>query len=227
MLYPTTPDDLRRRRIIVAGIAAALLLIAFVTYAVLVHRAHSPSTTAQTYTKQGTSGLTPVETKPAVTALPPLRSTSDPEAFARQVSEAIFTWDTTTLLTRADHIEQLVGVADPTGESTPGLVADLGNYLPTEDAWMELAKYETRQWLTVDTVTTPSRWADAQAQAGDELLRGTTALTIHGTRHRSGVWEGNPVASAHGVTFTVFIACGPSYPECHLLRLSILDKPLD
>lgn len=31
MLYPTTPDDLRRRRLIFAGIAAALMLIAFVT----------------------------------------------------------------------------------------------------------------------------------------------------------------------------------------------------
>ena len=41
MLYPTTPDDLRRRRLIVAGVATALLLIAFVTYAVLVHRSHS------------------------------------------------------------------------------------------------------------------------------------------------------------------------------------------
>ena len=41
MLYPTTPDDLRRRRLIVAGIATVLLLIAVVTYAVLVHRAHS------------------------------------------------------------------------------------------------------------------------------------------------------------------------------------------
>jgi hypothetical protein len=92
---------------------------------------------------------------------------------------------------------------------------------------MELAKYETRQWLTVDTLTTPSKWADAQAQAGDELLPGTTALTINGTRHRSGVWEGDPVASAHDVAFTVFLVCGPSYPECHLLRLSILDKPLD
>ena len=48
MLYPTTPDDLRRRRLLVVGIATALVLIAFVTYAVLVHRAHSPNTSAQT-----------------------------------------------------------------------------------------------------------------------------------------------------------------------------------
>ena len=43
MLYPTTSDDLRRRRLIVAGITTALLLIAFVTYAALVHRGHAPS----------------------------------------------------------------------------------------------------------------------------------------------------------------------------------------
>ncbi len=227
MLYPTTPDDLRRRRLIVAGIAAALLLIAFVTYAVLVHRAHSSSTNAQIDTAQDTVELTPVETKPVVTELPALRPTSDPETFARQVAEAMFAWDTATLLTRTDHIEQLVGVADPTGESTPGLVADLDNYLPTQDAWVELAKYETRQWLTVDSVSTPTKWAEAQVQAGDELLLGTTALTIQGIRHRAGIWEGDPVASEHDVTFTIFLVCGPSYPECHLLRLSMLDKPLD
>lgn len=226
MLYPTNSDDLRRRRLIVAGIATALLLIAFVTYAVLVHRANSLST-APTDKKQGVVELAPVETKPVVTDLPALRSTSDPETFAGQVAEAIFAWDTTTLLTRTDHIEQLVTVADPTGESTPGLVADLGNYLPTQDAWVELAAYETGQWLTIDSVTTPAKWVEAEAQAGDKLLPGTTALTIHGTRHRSGIWEGEPVASEHSVAFTVFMVCGPSYPECHLLRLSLLDKPLD
>lgn len=226
MLYPTNSDELRRRRIIVAGIATVVLLIAFVTYAVLVHRSHSSTTTPKT-TEQDTVELTPVDTNPVVTELPALRLTSDPETFARQVAEAIFAWDTATLLTRTDHIEQLVTVADPTGESTPGLVSDLDNYLPTQDAWVELATYETRQWLSIDSVMTPTKWAEAQAQAGDELLPGTTALTIRGTRHRWGLWEGEPVASEHSVAFTVFIVCGPSYPECHLLRLSLLDKPLD
>lgn len=226
MLYPTTLDDLRRRRLIVAGIATVLLLIAFVTYAVLVHRAHSQSA-APADTKHNTAELNPVETKPVVTELQPLRATSDPATFARQVAEAIFAWDTATLVTRTDHIEQLVAVADPTNESTAGLVSDLNNYLPTQDAWVELAAYETRQWLTIDSLTTPTKWAEAEAQAGDELLPGTTALTVHGTRHRSGIWEGEPVASQHAVAFTVFIVCRPSYPECHLLRLSELDNPLE
>ena len=48
-----------------------------------------------------------------------------------------------------------------------------------------------------------------------------------GTRHRSGIWEGEPVSSEHDVAFTVFLVCAPAYHECHLLRLSMLDKPLD
>jgi len=58
------------------------------------------------------------------------------------------------------------------------------------------------------------------------LLPGTTAFTITGVRHRSGVWEGTPVTSEHDVAFTVFVVCAPSYPACHLLRLSRLDEPL-
>ena len=225
MLFPTTPEGLRRRSLIVVGAATALLLIAFITYAVLVQRSHlSISTSADD--KTGSIESTPVERMPKFTELPTLRSASDPEDFARLVAEALFEWDTTTLFTRTDHVEQLVGVADPTGESTPGLVSDLDNYLPAHAAWIELARYATRQWLSIDSVTTPRKWAEAEAQAGDDLLPGTTALTIRGTRHRSGVWEGSPVASEHDVAFTIFAVCGPSYPKCHLLRLSMLDKPL-
>ena len=81
--------------------------------------------------------------------------------------------------------------------------------------------------ITVDSVTTPASWAQAEAQAGDALLPGTTAYTVRGTRHRSGVWEGAPVETTHEVSFTVFLVCAPSYPACRLLRLSMLDQPLD
>jgi len=227
MLYPTTPEALRRRRLVVAGIATALLLIAFVTYAVLVHRSHSRTGAASNSPAvvPAPGGSTLVANVP--TELSKLRATSDPETFARDVAEALFEWDTATMITRADHLEQLAKVGDPTGESTAGLLSDIGGYLPTDEAWRDLAQYETKQWLTIDTVSTPTKWAEAEAQAGDALLPGTTALTIHGVRHRSGVWDGDPVSSQYDVAFTVFIVCGPSYPECHVLRLSILDKPLD
>ena len=227
MLYSTTPEVLRRRRLVVAGIATALLLIAFVTYTVLVHRAHSHTSAVSNPAAAAPApgGRTPVAR--VATELPKLPRTSDPEAFARDVAEALFEWDTATMITRADHIERLVTVGDPTGESTAGLLSDIGGYLPTDEAWRDLAKYETRQWLTIDTVSTPNKWAEVEAQAGDTLLPGTTALTINGVRHRAGVWDGDPVSSQYDVAFTVFIVCGPSYPECHLLRLSVLDKPLD
>lgn len=225
MPYPSTPADLRRRCLILAGITVTLLLSAALAYTVLVHR--SSSNTAPP--GPGSQPLTPpaIETKPVVADLPALDSTSDPDAFARRVAEAIFVWDTTTLVTRTDHLERLIEVADPTGEATPGLVFDLSGYLPTPHAWAELAKHRTRQWLTTRSVTTPTTWAEAQAQAGEQLLPGSTARTIHGIRHRAGTWDGEPVASEHAVAFTVFIVCGPSYPRCHLLRLSMLDTPLD
>ncbi|MFL6108037.1 MAG: hypothetical protein ACJ716_01175 [Marmoricola sp.] len=226
MLYPTTPEVLRRRRLIVAGVATALLLIAFVTYAVLVHRAHSRTSAVPNPPAAVPAPGGPTSVANVATELPKLPPTSDPEAFGRVVAGALFEWDTATMITRADHIEQLVKVGDPTGESTAGLLSDIGGYLPTDEAWRDLAQYETRQWLTIETVSTPSKWAEAEAQAGDALLPGTTALTIHGIRHRAGVWDGDPVSSQYDVAFTVFIVCGPSYPECHLLRLSVLDKPL-
>ena len=223
MRYPT--DDLRRRRVTFAGVALTLL-IGLTIYAIVANRTHTSSSTP-TSPRSSASVPAVVETTPVLTELPALRPTSDPDVFARQVAEAVFAWDTTTLITRTDHVELLVAVADPTGEATPGLIADLHNYLPTQQAWVELAKYQTRQWLAIDTVTTPSTWADAKTQAGDTLLPGTTARTIHGTRHRAGIWDGDPVASEHTVAFTVFIVCGPSHPQCRLLRLSMLDKPLE
>lgn len=225
MLYSTAPDDLRRRRLIVVGITFGLLLISGVAYVVLIHR--SPVARSSQPDVGHRTGPRPEAGATPLNQIAPLPDISDPETFARQVAQAIFEWDTATLITRTDHVEQLVTVGDPTGESTPGLVSDLDNYLPTPDAWKELAQYATRQWLSVEAVTTPTKWPEAEAQAGDSLLPGTTAFTIDGVRHRAGVWEDAPVSSEHDVSFTVFVVCGPSYPECHLLRLSLPDQPLE
>ena len=226
MRYPTTPEVLRRRRLIILGLVVGSLLIALVTYSVLAHRSPIPSSTAKVVAAEPRE-LTPTISVSPIADLAPLRPTRDPEAFARLVADALFEWNTATLIDRADHIERLVAVGDPTGESSPGLVSDLDNYLPIQEAWVELAEYKTAQWLSIESVVTPTLWAEAETQAGDELLPGTTAFTIHGIRHRSGLWENEPVTSEHEVAFTVFIVCAPSYDECHLLRLSMLDKPLD
>src|SRR5680860_383152 len=216
-------DDAKWRRLIVASAAVLVLLIVVVTYSLFATR-HQAAI--------DTSYLPPAAVAPP--ARPPADGeterrlrTSDPEQFAQQVAEVLFTWDTRVLAISADVVEQLVAFADPTGESSAGLVADIANYLPTDPVWIELRTYETRQWLEVTSTEIPDLWATAEAQAGDEHLPGTAAFTIRGIRHRAGVWEGEDVASQHDVAFTVFIVCAPAYPECHLLRFSRLDEPLD
>lgn len=209
----------RWRRLLVVAVGVLLLLVAVVSYAAFANRDPSvePPTTSA-----------PPSSEPIATQTsPPALDAAEPQAFARQVATALFAWDTRTVSTPKSVTERLVSVADPTGESSAGLVSDITNYLPTDQVWTELRKYETRQWIEVASVETPDLWATAEAQAGDELLPGTTAFTVRGTRHREGVWEGEDVASQHEVAFTVFIVCAPTYPECHLLRLSKLDDPLE
>ena len=155
-------------------------------------------------------------------------ATNDPAEFASVVAATIFDWETTSGHGIQGYVARLVDIADPTGEETPGLVADLAGYLPTATAWDDLRTYSTRQWLEVDSVQVPSLWPQAVAQAPEgALLPGSAAYTVSGVRHRAGVWQGESVASEHEVAFTVFMVCGPSYDRCHLLRLSRLDEPLN
>lgn len=209
----------RWRRLLVVAAGVLVLLVAVVSYAAVANRDPSSGRTTT---------ATPTSPEPIATMTStPSLSAADPEAFARQVATALFAWDTRTTSTPKSVTEHLVTVADPTGESSAGLVADIANYLPNSQIWIELRKYETRQWIEVASLEIPDLWATAEAQAGDGLLPGTTAFTIRGTRHREGVWEGEDVASQHEVAFTVFIVCAPTYPECRLLRLSRLDDPLE
>lgn len=210
----------------------ALVIVAFVIVAALIGVGlygliHGPGTSQAT--QPGTTGDTgPSVNAPAsVGASPsPIPATSDPEAFARRIEAAVFGWDTTTGYTPSDYAQAVVDVGDPSGNETPGLAADLADYLPNAAAWAQLRTYETRQWLTIDTAVVPSSWTQALQQGRATLLPGTTAYTITGTRHRSGVWDGKPVSTSEQVSFTIFESCQPTYKSCRLLRLSQLDNPL-
>ncbi|MVT25075.1 hypothetical protein GNZ21_01630 [Nesterenkonia alkaliphila] len=175
------------------------------------------------------------EAPPAATSQPPsppapvvhpVPETNDPEEFATGAAHALFTWDTHTTLMPGDYRQALLEVADPTGEETNGLVADLENYLPDQETWIALQEFKTRQWLEIDEVYVPEAWDEAVAVGGDALEEGTVAYTVTGTRHREGVWYGEPETSAHQVAFTMFLTCPPDGEDCHLLRLSLLDQPL-
>lgn len=217
---------LRRRRLVVLTIVTVLLLISAITYALLTrdktHTAQSSTPPPATAPEQSTGPMSP----PDDGTLPELLPVADPEQFAELMAHAIFDWETTSLAPRAAYLQRIVTVADPTGESSPGLISDVDAYLPPEKIWIDLREYETRQWIEVETIEVPTEWDTALDQASGALAPGTTAYTITGVRHRDGVWEGEPVASQHEVAFTVFMTCAPTYEQCRLLRLSLLDEPL-
>lgn len=159
--------------------------------------------------------------------LPKVVASSDPETFARNVATALFSWDTGSGFMPLDYTSVILAVGDPSGTEQAGLASDVATYLPNQDAWVQLRQYATRQHLTIDKAYVPKAWGEAVAQAHPgQLAPGTVAYTIEGTRHRDGVWNDQTVTSSHPVSFTVFIVCAPSYPTCHLLRLSELDDPL-
>lgn len=222
------PDQFTTRRALVAALVLLALLAALI-FATVSFRSGSPAdpelvpTTAPH--EPGSWTLGSVEDTPGV--LLPLLPTADPETFARRVAAGLFDWDTASATSRNAYVERLVAVGDPSGESTPGLVADIAGYLPNDEAWRQLRSYSTRQRIEFDSLSVPTLWAQALLEAGpDGFAPGTTAYTVTGVRHRAGIWEGEPVTSSHGVAFTVFMVCGPTYSECHLLRLSRLDEPL-
>lgn len=216
-----------RRRVLMALGAAVVLAVAMLTAAVAVFRTSGPAAERAAPVASGPVSPDPVVASGPSNQLAPILETPDANQFAREAASALFAWDTRSSVPRAAHMDHLVAVADPTGESSPGLVGDLDTYLPSQEMWGQLAQYETRQWLTIESAETPAAWAVAEAQAGDTLAPGTTAVTVRGVRHRAGVWEGVPVTSTHDVAFTVFVVCGPSYEQCYLLRLSMLDHPLE
>lgn len=222
MLQPSALPRFRRLMIVIALVLSAGMLAVAMQVALQSRPADRPHGAAGSVAS--TVGAPPASAVDApATSIP---RTDNAEQFTRDVAIAIFTWDTGAALGPVEMTEPFLAVADPTGESSASLVSDLANYLPTPEAWANLRPYQTRQWLTVTSVSVPSLWATAREQAGDELLPGTNAHTVRGVRHRSGVWNDDTVTSEHDVSFTVFTVCRPSYAQCHLLRLSRLDDPL-
>lgn len=163
---------------------------------------------------------------PEIPRAPAVPDSDDPEEFARGAAETLFAWDTTSGLMPTDYITALIDVGDPSGYEQAGLTSDLAGYVPSREAWIDLRQYATSQHLVIQDAFVPDAWAEAveQAQPG-QLAPGSTAITIIGTRHRDGIWNGEPVASEHTVAFTIFLTC-PENETCHLLRFSALDNPL-
>lgn len=223
VMNPTDASRSHRRLVILVAAATVILLLVGVgVYGLIVGPRTADSPVGPTPSSQASRD--PVPTPDELTSI---RETDDPEEFAREVAGALFGWDTASGLMPLDYTSVLLEVADPTGEEQAGLASDMTGYLPTRETWIELRKYATTQRLEITDAYVPKAWetAEEQAQAG-QLQPGTTAYTIEGIRHRTGIWNDEPVTSEHQVAFTIFLTCPPSGDPCYLLRLSILNQPL-
>lgn len=222
-----TPAPARRRIVVLVAIGFGVLaaLVGVGVYGLVLAPSPGTEAPATSPTKKDAQpavpGLTQSDGAPHV-----IRSTKDAEDFARDAAEALITWDTTEF-ELTDYAQVIVDAGDPSGIESAALASDVRSYLPTADAWSKLRTYGTRQWLTIDDAFVPASWNDALSQAAEGgLLPGTIAYTISGTRHRAGVVGTDAQETSRPIAFTMFIACEPSFDECHLLRLSEVDNPL-
>ncbi|MFT3859991.1 hypothetical protein [Micropruina sp.] len=237
----TTDDPARARRRLIALVGAGVVFLILAGIGVYGLATGPNDATPRPDGPTSPSTLDPV--RPATPRLPHITASTDPEVFAREVADALFTWDTTTGFLPLDYTAVLLDAGDPTGTELAGLASDVATYLPSRAAWIELRHYSTTQHLTITDASVPEQWAQAVEQARPcQLPVGATAITIDGTRHRTGLWNDEPVTSEHPVAFTIFLVCPPddsstntatgqptptaAAPSCYLLRLSMLDQPL-
>lgn len=224
------PAATRRRRLLITVIAAGvvlLLLIGVGVYGLL--RGPSPDAAESAGPAPAVPSSSPTPTADADRGPGRLPVTSEPEKLARAVTTALFVWDTASGYEPADYAQPVLDAGD--GTEVDMLAADIRGYLPSPSAWAQLRQYQTRQWVTIDTIVIPEAWNTALDQAAPgQLPEGATAYTITGTRHRTGTWDTDPVEATGQVSFTVFLTCAPPAPDakklCRVLRLSELDTPL-
>lgn len=226
------PTDRHRRTVLIAAITGGLVLLILIGVGIygLLRGPDTPSQSPSTTTTAPTPAI-PGDADPR-----PIVAFGGPEEFAIAVADALFTWDTTSGYSPADYAQELADVT--TSIEADAAATDVRAYLSPPAAWAQLRTHQTRQWLTIDTISIPEEWETAVAQAAPgQIPDGAVAYTITGTRHRDGTWNTEPVTTAHPVAFTVFLTCTvereavpPSddgiAETCQLLRLSQLDNPL-
>lgn len=226
--------DRRRRTVLIAAIAGGLVLLILIgigIYGLL----RGPDALEPAPMESATATASAPDFSPGA-GPGPVVALGGPEAFAREVAVALFTWDTTSGFGPADYAQPL---ADATASvEADAAASDVRSYMPAPAMWAQLRTHQTRQWITIDSVEVPTAWEIAVQQAAPgQLPDGAVVYTVTGTRHREGTWNTEPVTTARPVAFTVFLTCAPEHAtappprggpvvSCELLRLSQLDNPL-
>jgi hypothetical protein len=224
----TSPDSRSRvRRYALITAALVLTLLAGVGVYGLLAGPTPPAARPSATTSPSVAPSASASPSPSAAEPPSVKASRDPDVFARNLATTLFTWDTAEGLFPLDYSASILTVGDPTGMEQAGLASDVAAYMPSREQWVELRKHATRQSLTITRTYVPEAWGEAVRQtAPGQLPSGATAITIQGTRHRSGEWDGRPVGEDFPVSFTVFIACPNGAAPCHVLRLSQLNNPL-
>lgn len=214
-----------RQVMLLAGCVLFVLTIAAGVYG-LVRGPSATPTGSREGARSQIASAAPSTGQPTTLQERALPHTTDPVAYGRAVATSLFDWDTASGFLPNDYTAAVLADADPSGEETAGLLDDVATYFPSVDQWLDLGAMEVVQLIEIKDAYIPDSWTTAVQQANGQLRPGTTAVTITGTRHRSGVWNGEAVDSSYPVSFTVFVACPPAFERCHVLRLSQLDNPL-
>lgn len=214
------PARARRRALVVAGLLIAAILVAAIG---------TWRTSTGSRPDPGASPSPPLAQQGDPTASPATSAApeGDPVAFATWLTRQLLTWDTTSQASPADHAADVVDAGDPPSTEAAGFAADVAAYLPDEEQWVALAQLRVAQDVTIERAYVPDQWATAllDADAGD-LPDGTAAVTIEGTRHRTGWWQDHEQTSQTPVTLTVVVDCPPDGTGCRALRLSAPGRAL-
>jgi hypothetical protein len=205
----------RRRSILIGALIAAALVAAIVFGVYGLLRGPAPENPGHSR-----SSTPPREAPHLPTGL---RLVADPVTSARVFARFLYGWDTRDT-SRAALLAALENVAVE-GPDANGYDDDLTNYLPDDAAWQQVVTVHARQTLTITGARVPASWP--KIVHDNHLAAGTIAVTITGTRHRTGTWYGKPVSSSHPVAFTLFLSCPPAQKVCGVLRLSTEGQTLD
>ena len=211
----------RRTIILIAAVSGVFVVLAGIGVYGLIVGPRAPHTPPMAEPSSRPTTAPP----PAMSPLHPIVSSGDAEVFAGSVAHAIFDWDTADNVMPAELIDHALTVADPTGFETPGFREDLTTYLPTKEQWSVLRQFDTAQSLTIDSIGIPDSWPAIAADPANEIADGTVAITITGSRVRTGGWNGEESTKTYPVEFTMFVSC-PDDGTCSVLRLSQLGAAL-
>ncbi|HEY0238714.1 MAG TPA: hypothetical protein VGC37_08715 [Friedmanniella sp.] len=214
------PRTRARRGALVAGLVIAAILVAAIgTWRTSTGSRLDPAAApSPPVAQQGDPTAAPV------TSAPP---EGDPVAFATWLTRQLLTWDTTSQASPADHGADVVDAGDPPSAEATGFAADVAAYLPDEEQWAALAQMRVAQDVTIARAYVPDQWATAlQGADPGDLPDGTAAVTIEGTRHRTGWWQDHEQTTQTPVTLTVVVDCPPDGTGCRALRLSAPGRAL-